>query len=57
VLIGFFLLRRGELLEMDGKWEKHVFLFGDALFCDEFEEPCKVRHATMVGIVFARRKE
>ncbi len=29
-----------------------MLLFGDAQFYDENEEPCKVRHATMVGIVF-----
>jgi hypothetical protein len=51
-LIGyFFLLRRGELLKVDGKWEKYVLLFGDAQFYNGNERPCKVRHATMVGIV------
>jgi hypothetical protein len=51
-LIGyFFLLRRGEFLKVDGKWEKYVLLFGDAQFYDGNERPCKVRHATMVGFV------
>ncbi len=51
LLIGyFFLLRRGEFLKVDGKLEKYVLLFGDAQFYDENERPCKVRHATMVGI-------
>jgi hypothetical protein len=49
-LIGY-LLRRGKFLKVDGKWEKYVLLFGDAQFYDENEEPCKVRHATMVGFV------
>jgi hypothetical protein len=51
LLIGYFLLRRGEFLKVDGKWEKYVLLFGDAQYYDENEEPCKVRHATLVGIV------
>jgi hypothetical protein len=52
LLIGyFFLLRRGEFLKVDSKWEKYVLLFGDAHFYDENEEPCKVRHSNMVGIV------
>jgi len=52
LLIGyFFLLRRGEFLKVDGKWEKYVLLFGDAQFYDESERPCKARRATMVGIV------
>ncbi len=43
-LIGyFFLLRRGEFLKVDGKWEKYVLLFGDAQFYDVNEEPCKVQ--------------
>jgi hypothetical protein len=51
LLIGYFLLRRGEFLKVDGKWEKYVLLFGDAQFYDENERSYKVRHATMVGIV------
>jgi hypothetical protein len=52
LLIGyFFLLRCGEFLKVDGKWKKNVLLFGDAQFNDGNERPCKVRHATMVGIV------
>ena len=52
LLIGyFFLLRRGEFLKVDGKWEKYVLLFGDAQFYNANEEPCKAQHATMVGIV------
>ncbi len=36
ILIGyFFLLRRGEFLKVDDKWEKYVLLFGDAQFYDE----------------------
>jgi hypothetical protein len=57
LLIGYvFLLRRGELLKVDGKWEKYVLLFGDAQFYDGNERPCKVRHATMVVIVLRGEK-
>jgi hypothetical protein len=52
LLIGyFFLLHRCEFLKVDDKWEKYVLLFGDAQFYDENERPCKVRHATVLGIV------
>jgi hypothetical protein len=58
LLIGYlFLLRRGEFLKVDGKWEKYVFLFGDAQFYDENEEPRKARRATMVGIVLRGGKK
>jgi hypothetical protein len=51
LLIGYlFLLRRGEFQKVDDKWEKYVLLFGDAQFYDGNERPCKVLHATMVGI-------
>ncbi len=46
-----FLLSRGEFVKVDGKWEQYVLLFGDAQFYNGSERPCKVRHATMVGIV------
>jgi hypothetical protein len=51
LIVYFFLLRRGEFLKVDGKWEKYVLLFGDAQFYDVNEEPCKVQRATMVGTV------
>jgi hypothetical protein len=52
LLIGYFsLLRRGEFLKVDGKWEKYVLLFGDVQFYDGNERSCKVRHATLVGFV------
>jgi hypothetical protein len=57
LLIGyFFLLSRDEFLKVDGKWKNCVLLFGDAQFYDENERACKVRHATMVGIVLRRGK-
>ncbi len=33
-----------------------MLLFADARFYDDNEKPCKVRHATMVGIVLGGRK-
>lgn len=52
LLIGyFFLLRRGEFLKVDGKWERYVLQFGDVQFYDAREEPCKVKHAVMIGMV------
>jgi hypothetical protein len=37
---------------LEGGWQSmYVLVFGDAQFYDENEESCKVRHATMVGIV------
>jgi len=52
LLIGyFFLLRRGEFLKVDGKWEKYVLRSGDIQFYDEHEVLCKSTNAAMVGIV------
>ncbi len=46
-LIGyFFLLRRGEFLKVDGKWEKYVLLFSDA----QFNDANKAQRVTRVGI-------
>ena len=44
-MIGYFILRRGEFLKVDGKWEMYVLLFGDAQFYDANEEPCKTQRA------------
>ena len=51
-LIGyFFLLRRGEFLKVDGRWEPYVLCFGDLQFYDANENVCKSRDAAMVGMV------
>lgn len=51
-LIGyFFLLRRGEFLKVDGKWESYVLRYGDIQFYDSNEVVCKSKRAVMVGIV------
>lgn len=51
-LIGyFFLLRRGEFLKVDGKWEKYVLRYGDIQFYSEDEVLCESKNAVMVGIV------
>lgn len=52
ILIGyFFLLRRGEFLKVDGKWETYVLRYGDLQFYNSAEHVCKSRNATMVGLV------
>ena len=50
VLGYFFLLRRSELLKVDGQWKHFVLRFGDAQFYDEDEKVCFVQDAVMVGI-------
>jgi hypothetical protein len=50
-LIGyFFLLRRGEFLKVDGRWESYVLRYGDIQFYDKNEVVCRSKTAVMVGL-------
>jgi hypothetical protein len=46
-LIGYFLLRRGEFLKDDGKWESYVLRYGDIQDYDRNEVVCRSKNAAM----------
>jgi hypothetical protein len=56
-LIGYFLLRRGEFLKVDDKWESYVLRYGDIQFYDRNEAVCRSKNAVMVRLTLRGGKK